>query len=98
MSTRSHPFTSESVSEGHPDKVADAISDALLDAWLALDPHARVAVETLVKDNQVIVAGEVSSTASVDQINADAVIRWIIRDIGYTDPSRRFNADGVTIT
>jgi S-adenosylmethionine synthetase len=88
-------FTSESVSEGHPDKVADGISDALLDAWLDLDPHSRVAVETLVKDNHVIVAGEVTSRAAVD---VGGVVRRVIRDIGYTDPARRFHADGVTIT
>lgn len=95
MSTRSYPFTSESVSEGHPDKVADSISDALLDGWLARDSQAHVAVETLVKDNHVIVAGEVTSRATVD---VDAVVRGVIRDIGYTDPARRFNAEGVKIT
>lgn len=95
MSAHSYSFTSESVSEGHPDKVADGISDALLDAWLTLDPRARVAVETLVKDNHVIVAGEVTSTAEVD---VDVTVRRVIRDIGYTDTGRRFHAEGVTIT
>ena len=95
MSTRSYVFTSESVSEGHPDKVADGISDALLDAWLAQDPHSRVAVETLVKDDNVIVAGEVTSAATVDVVT---VVRRVVRDIGYTDPARRFNADGLKIT
>ena len=95
MSTLSYPFTSESVSEGHPDKVADGISDALLDAWLAVDPLARVAIETLVKDRHVIVAGEVTSTARVD---VSTVVRRVIREVGYTDPARRFNADSVEIT
>ncbi len=95
MSARSHVFTSESVSEGNPDKVADGISDALLDAWLAQDSHSRVAVETLVKDDNVIVAGEVTSAAAVD---VGAVVRRVVRDIGYNDPSRRFHADGVKIT
>ncbi|HRE07607.1 MAG TPA: S-adenosylmethionine synthetase N-terminal domain-containing protein, partial [Opitutaceae bacterium] len=91
----SFQFTSESVSEGHPDKVADAISDSLLDAWLSVDSFARVAIETLVKDNHVVVAGEVTSSAPVD---VAAVVRRVIREIGYTDPARRFNADGVKIT
>ena len=95
MSARSSHFTSESVSEGHPDKVADGISDALLDAWLALDPLARVAIETLVKDDHVVVAGEVTSTAAID---VDTVVRRVIHDIGYTDPARRFHANGVEIT
>jgi S-adenosylmethionine synthetase len=95
MNTRSYRFTSESVSEGHPDKVADGISDGLLDAWLALDSQARVAIETLVKDGHVIVAGEVTSTTKID---VDAVVRRVIRDVGYTDPARRFHADGVEIT
>ncbi|MCW8888561.1 MAG: S-adenosylmethionine synthetase N-terminal domain-containing protein, partial [Gammaproteobacteria bacterium] len=61
-----HLFTSESVSEGHPDKVADQISDAILDAIIAEDPHARVACETLVKTGMVIVAGEITTTAHVE--------------------------------
>ena len=83
-------FTSESVSEGHPDKVADQISDAILDAHLAMDPESRVAVETLVTSNFVVLAGEVRSHAD---INYEDVARRVIRDIGYTNPRDNFNAD-----
>lgn len=83
-------FSSESVSAGHPDKVADQISDALLDHYLAFDPHARVALETLVTKNHVTVAGEVSSSA---QIDLEAVVRKTIRTIGYTLPGHDFDAD-----
>ena len=64
--SRLYPFTSESVAEGHPDKVADQISDAILDAVLAQDPHGRVACETLVKGNNVVLAGELTTTAKID--------------------------------
>ena len=84
-------FTSESVSEGHPDKVADQISDAILDQLLAYDPHARVAVETLVTTGLVVVAGEVKSTAYVD---LQDICRQTIRRIGYTDSALQFDADG----
>ena len=83
-------FTSESVSEGHPDKVADQISDALLDAFLAEDPHSRVAVETLVTTGLVVLSGEVTCDGYVD---VQDVAREVIRDIGYTDPALRFDAD-----
>ncbi|GMQ81698.1 MAG: methionine adenosyltransferase [Rhodothermia bacterium] len=83
-------FTSESVSEGHPDKVADQISDAVLDAMLTGDPRSRVAVETLVTTGLVILSGEVTSSAYVD---VQEVAREVIRDIGYTDPELRFDAD-----
>src|SRR5262245_59985781 len=73
-------FTSESVSEGHPDKVADQISDAVLDALLAHDPGARVACETLVKTGVAIVAGEITTSAWVD---LEALVRGVILDIGY---------------
>ncbi len=76
----SYLFTSESVSEGHPDKVCDQVSDAVLDAVLAQDPHARVACETLAKTGMVIVAGEISTTAWVD---LEDLTRKVIRDIGY---------------
>ena len=82
-------FTSESVSEGHPDKVADQISDAVLDAILAQDPRSRVAAETLVKDNLVVLAGEVTTHAKVDY---DAVARATIKRIGYNDPALGFDA------
>ena len=81
-------FTSESVSEGHPDKVADQISDAVLDAMLAQDPNSRVACETLVTTGQVVVSGEVTSKADVD---IQAVVREVIADIGYNDPEQGFD-------
>jgi len=76
-------FTSESVSEGHPDKVSDQVSDAILDLYLSQDPNARVAVETLVKTGMAVVAGEVTSNASVTPGDIEAVIRKTICDIGY---------------
>jgi S-adenosylmethionine synthetase len=82
-------FTSESVSEGHPDKVADQISDAVLDAILKKDPRARVAAETLVKDNLVVLAGEITTRAEVDY---DAVARATIKRIGYNDAALGFDA------
>ena len=81
-------FTSESVSEGHPDKVADQISDALLDAFLAKDKNAKVAIETLVTTGQVVVAGEVRSSVYVD---IQSVVRQTIRRIGYTKPEYGFD-------
>ena len=85
---REYLFTSESVSEGHPDKVADRISDAILDAYLSQDPYAKVACETLVTRNLVVIAGETFSSARVD---AEAVAREEIRQIGYTDESTGFS-------
>jgi S-adenosylmethionine synthetase len=87
-------FTSESVSEGHPDKVADQISDAVLDAILAQDPRSRVAAETLVKDNLVVLAGEITTNA---RVNFDAVARKTIRRIGYTDPAIGFDTHTCTV-
>ena len=81
-------FTSESVSEGHPDKVADQISDAVLDAMLAQDPKSRVACETLVTTGLVVVAGEVTSDAVVD---FESLVRGVIKDIGYADASYGFD-------
>lgn len=83
-------FTSESVTEGHPDKMADQISDGILDAILAQDPHARVACEALLKTGLVVLAGEITSTATVDY---PAIVREIVRDIGYTDSSLGFDAE-----
>ena len=83
-------FTSESVSEGHPDKVSDQISDAILDAMLAEDPESRVAVETLVTTGLAVISGEVNTKAYVD---AQELVRSVIRDIGYTKNSYRFDAD-----
>ena len=73
-------FTSESVSEGHPDKMSDQISDAILDALLAQDPNARVACETLVKTGMVVLAGEITSSANIDY---EQICRETILDIGY---------------
>lgn len=87
-------FTSESVSEGHPDKVADQISDAILDQYLIRDPQAHVAVETLVTTGQVVVAGEVSSTATID---LQETVRGVIKKIGYTRGAYRFDGDAVGI-
>jgi len=83
-------FTSESVSEGHPDKVSDQISDALLDRFLAFDPNSKVAIETLVTTGQVVVAGEVKSNAYID---IQEVTRQVINKIGYTKAAYRFDGD-----
>jgi S-adenosylmethionine synthetase len=91
----SYVFTSESVSEGHPDKVCDYIADSILDAHLAKDSRSRVACEVLVKSGDVVLAGEITSSASVDFA---AVAREAIREIGYTDSSEPFNADAVKVT
>ncbi len=90
-------FTSESVGEGHPDKVADLISDTILDACLAQDPASRVACETLVKDNHVVLAGEITTQAVLDY---EALVRETIRSIGYRTAAddELFNAEGVEIT
>ena len=87
-------FTSESVSEGHPDKVADRISDAILDEFLARDPQSKVACETLVTTGQVIIAGEVKSRAYID---LPEVVRRVIKDIGYTDSEMKFDAESCGI-
>ncbi len=84
-------FTSESVSEGHPDKMADQISDAVLDAIIADDPHARVAVETMVKTGMAIVAGEVRTSTYVE---LEDIVRDVILDIGYDSSDVGF--DGAT--
>ena len=86
----SHFFTSESVSEGHPDKLADQISDVILDNYLALDPKSKVACETLVTTNQTILAGEVKSSA---EINMEKVVRETINKVGYTKPEYKFTGD-----
>jgi len=87
-------FTSESVSEGHPDKVADQISDAVLDAILKQDKASRVAAETLVKDNLVVLAGEITTGARVDYQN---VVRQTIKRIGYDDPKIGFDTHTCTV-
>ena len=85
----SYIFTSESVSEGHPDKICDQISDAILDECLKSDPNSRVACETLIKNNSVVVAGEITSNASVDY---EAVARKVVKDIGYIEDDLGFTS------
>src|SRR5687768_5648393 len=80
-------FTSESVSEGHPDKVCDYISDSILDACLAQDTKSRVACETLVKSDTVVLAGEITTNATLDY---DKIVRQAVKEIGYTDPTEPF--------
>jgi S-adenosylmethionine synthetase len=88
MALKNFVFTSESVSEGHPDKICDQISDAILDAFLSDDPRSRVACETLVTTNFVCIAGEVFSQANVD---VEKIARDVIKNIGYTDPGIGFD-------
>ncbi len=90
MSLKNFIFTSESVSEGHPDKVCDQISDAVLDAYLEGDPKSRVACETLVTTNLCVIAGEITSKVKVD---AQEIARNVIKDIGYTDISIGFDSE-----
>ena len=87
-------FTSESVSEGHPDKLADQISDALIDNFLAFDPSSKVACETLVTTGQVVLAGEVKSTANLD---VQKIARKVIEKIGYTKSEYMFEANSCGI-
>ena len=87
-------FTSESVGEGHPDKMADQVSDAVLDAMLEQDADSRVACETLLKDNLVVLAGEIRTNATVD---VDALARQVIRDIGYTNIELGIDPDECTV-
>jgi len=83
-------FTSESVTEGHPDKMCDQISDAILDAVLAEDPNGRVACEAMAKDRDIYVVGEITTSAKLD---VEGIVRETIRQIGYTDPEGGFTAD-----
>ncbi len=94
---RLHIFSSESVGEGHPDKVADLISDTVVDACLAQDPASRVACETLVKDGHVILAGEITTKAVLDY---DKLVRDTVRSIGYATPADDpvFNAETLSLT
>ena len=86
-------FTSESVTEGHPDKICDRISDAFLDEYLRGDPDSRVAIETMVTTNFVAVAGEVTSNTKLDQKTQEELVRKTIREIGYDNKDLKFDAD-----
>jgi len=90
---RSFLFTSESVTEGHPDKVCDQISDAILDEYLRQDPDSRVAVETMATTGFVAVAGEVTSKAKFNEKAQDELVRKVIREIGYDKPELEFDAN-----
>ena len=87
---KDYTFTSESVSEGHPDKVCDQISDAVLDAFLNEDPNSRVACETMIKNNLVIIAGEITSDGNPE---LESIVRNVINDIGYNDDKLGFNGN-----
>ena len=93
--SKKYTFSSESVGEGHPDKVSDFISDSVLDACLEQDPNSRVACETLVKSNIVALAGEITTDAVFDY---EKVVREAIRDIGYTNDDDVFHADKVFVS
>ncbi len=95
MAVKDYLFTSESVSEGHPDKMCDQISDAVLDAHLAQDPHARVACETMVKTGYAIIAGEITSKA--ENVDYPAIIRKVINGIGYDDSRKGFDGNTCAI-
>src|SRR2546423_2601214 len=88
-------FTSESVTEGHPDKIADQISDAVLDAMIASDPRSRVAVETLITTGQVHVAGEVTTTAYAD---IPAIVRQTVLGIGYDSSKKGFDGASCAVS
>jgi S-adenosylmethionine synthetase len=93
-SLRQVVLTSESVTEGHPDKVCDFIADSVLDAYLEQDARSRVACEVLAKSGVVVVAGEISSIAPLDHL---PIVRQAIREVGYDDPATAFHADGVQV-
>ena len=90
-------FTSESVTEGHPDKLCDQISDAILDEYLRQDPKSRVAVETMTTTGFVAIAGEVTSKANFDKQEQEKLVRQTIREIGYDDPELLFDADSCEV-
>ena len=87
-------FTSESVTEGHPDKVCDAISDAILDSLLSQDKESHVACETLATNGLVVVSGEVRSSGSLD---VESIVKTTLEDIGYTDEARGMDSDNIEI-
>jgi len=92
--SKSYLFTSESVSEGHPDKIADQISDAVLDGILAQDPKARVACETMINTGMVVLSGEITTSATIDYAE---IVRKTIREIGYTSSEMGFDADSCAV-
>ena len=94
MSKKSYLFTSESVSEGHPDKVADQISDSVLDALIEQDPMSRVACETLIKTGMVVIAGEITTNGFA---NCDLIARKVLREIGYTSVDCGCDAEAVAV-
>jgi len=96
--TNNFLFTSESVTEGHPDKICDNISDAFLDEYLKQDPDSRVAVETMVTTDFVAVAGEVTSKANFDKKSQEELVRKVIRDIGYDNKDLMFDTESCEIT
>ena len=87
-------FTSESVTEGHPDKIADQVSDGVLDAVFAQDPNGRVACESLLTTDLIVLAGEITTSANVDY---EAVAREAVRDVGYTDAAFGFDANSCEV-
>ena len=92
--TDNYLFTSESVSEGHPDKVADQISDSVIDAILAQDKKARVACETMVNTGMVVLSGEITTSAIIDY---PTIVRDMVREIGYTSSEMGFDADSCAV-
>lgn len=94
---RDYVFTSESVSEGHPDKVCDQVSDAVLDAYLSGDNTSRVACETMVTTNDMIISGEISSAKTIEKSDIEKLARKVARDIGYTSKEIGFDADNANI-
>jgi len=96
--TNNFLFTSESVTEGHPDKICDNISDAFLDEYLRQDPDSRVAVETMVTTDFVAVSGEVTSKANFDKKAQEELVRKTIRDIGYNNKDLMFDTESCEIT
>ena len=92
--TKTNLFTSESVSEGHPDKVADQISDSIVDAIFTEDPSARIACETMINTGMVVLSGEITTSANIDY---EAVARNTIREIGYTSEDLGFDSDNCEV-
>src|SRR5205085_5161491 len=93
--SKNYIFSSESVGEGHPDKVCDTISDAVLDACLSVDPKSRVACDTYAKSNVVIVGGEITTKAQLDYVQ---IVRDAVREIGYVNDDDVFHADRIFVS